>query len=90
MPRSNLPNALRAAARAILDEAGPDVVGLRETACRVGVSATAAYRHFTDQRGSSCVGRRGRVQRARRGDGDGRNPGRSARQSPGTVFARSG
>jgi len=49
MPRSNLPNALRAAARAILDEAGPDVVGLRETACRVGVSATAAYRHFTDK-----------------------------------------
>ena len=54
MPRpsyrhSNLPNALRAAARAILDEAGPDVVGLRETARRVGVSATAAYRHFTSK-----------------------------------------
>jgi AcrR family transcriptional regulator len=47
--RSNLPNALRAAARAILDEAGPDVVGLRETARRVGVSATAAYRHFTNK-----------------------------------------
>ena len=45
----NLPNALRAAARAILDEAGPDVVGLRETARRVGVSATAAYRHFTSK-----------------------------------------
>jgi AcrR family transcriptional regulator len=42
----NLPNAMRAAARAILDEAGPDGVGLRETARRVGVSATAAYRHF--------------------------------------------
>jgi len=34
--RSNLPNALRAAARAILDEAGPDAVGLREAARRVG------------------------------------------------------
>jgi AcrR family transcriptional regulator len=47
--RSNLPNALRAAARTILDEAGPDVVGLRETARRVGVSATAAYRHFANK-----------------------------------------
>jgi AcrR family transcriptional regulator len=45
----NLPNAMRAAARAILDEAGPDAVGLRETARRVGVSATAAYRHFTSK-----------------------------------------
>ena len=42
----NLPNAMRAAARAILDEAGAEGVGLRETARRVGVSATAAYRHF--------------------------------------------
>ncbi len=54
MPRrpyrhGNLPNAMRAAARAILDEAGPDAVGLRETARRVGVSATAAYRHFTSK-----------------------------------------
>jgi AcrR family transcriptional regulator len=46
---SNLPHALRAAARAILEEAGPDIVGLRETARRVGVSATAAYRHFTNK-----------------------------------------
>ena len=46
---SNLPNALRAAARAILDEAGQDAIGLRETARRVGVSATAAYRHFTNK-----------------------------------------
>jgi len=45
----NLPNALRAAARAILDEAGPDGVGLRETASRVGVSATAVHRHFTSK-----------------------------------------
>jgi AcrR family transcriptional regulator len=47
--RGNLPNALRAAARAILDEDGPDVVGLRETARRVGVCATAAYRHFNNK-----------------------------------------
>jgi AcrR family transcriptional regulator len=45
----NLPSALRSAARAILDEDGPDVVGLRETARRVGVSATAAYRHFANK-----------------------------------------
>jgi AcrR family transcriptional regulator len=45
----NLPNALRAAARAILDESGPEVIGLRETARRVGVSATAAYRHFASK-----------------------------------------
>ncbi|MBV8106739.1 MAG: TetR/AcrR family transcriptional regulator [Hyphomicrobiales bacterium] len=47
--RRNLPRALRAAARAILDEAGPDGVCLRETARRAGVSATAAYRHFTSK-----------------------------------------
>ncbi len=47
--RGDLPNALRAAARAILDEDGPDVVGLRETARRVGVSATAVYRHFSNK-----------------------------------------
>ena len=46
---NNLPNALRAAARAILDEDSPDMVGLRETARRVGVSATAAYRHFNNK-----------------------------------------
>ena len=42
----NLPNALRAAARTLLDEPGALDVGLREAARRVGVSATAAYRHF--------------------------------------------
>ena len=47
--QSNLPNALRAAARAILDEAGEDAVGLREASRRVGVSATAAYRHFNNK-----------------------------------------
>ena len=45
----NLPNAMRSAARAILDESGPEAVGLRETARRVGVSATAAYRHFSSK-----------------------------------------
>jgi AcrR family transcriptional regulator len=45
----NLPAALLAAAREILDENGLQAVGLRETARRVGVSATAAYRHFTSK-----------------------------------------
>jgi AcrR family transcriptional regulator len=45
----NLPTALLAAARQILDENGLQAVGLRETARRVGVSATAAYRHFTSK-----------------------------------------
>jgi AcrR family transcriptional regulator len=45
----NLPAALLAAARQILDENGLQAVGLRETARRVGVSATAAYRHFTNK-----------------------------------------
>jgi AcrR family transcriptional regulator len=43
---SNLPKALRAATRAILDEAGPDAVSLGEAARRVGVSTTATSRHF--------------------------------------------
>ena len=46
---STVPSALRAASRAILDEDGPDAVGLREAARRVGVSATAAYRHFANK-----------------------------------------
>ena len=45
----NVPNAMRAAAREILDEEGVDAVGLREAARRVGVSATAAYRHFASK-----------------------------------------
>jgi AcrR family transcriptional regulator len=45
----NLPTALVASARQILDESGMQAVGLRETARRVGVSATAAYRHFTSK-----------------------------------------
>ena len=45
----NLPTALVAAARQILDESGLHAVGLRETARRVDVSATAAYRHFANK-----------------------------------------
>src|SRR5271157_5834468 len=45
----NLPVALLAAAREILDENGLQAVGLREAARRVGVSATAAYRHFANK-----------------------------------------
>lgn len=45
----NLRQALIAAARALLDEGGPDAVGLREAARRVGVSPTATYRHFRDK-----------------------------------------
>src|SRR5277367_3010419 len=45
----NLPAALVATARQILNESGMQAVGLRETARRVGVSATAAYRHFASK-----------------------------------------
>ena len=45
----NLPAALMAAARQILDEDGLHAVGLRETARRVGVSSTETYRHFTNK-----------------------------------------
>jgi AcrR family transcriptional regulator len=45
----NLRPALIAAARALLDEGGPNSVGLREAARRVGVSPTATYRHFRDK-----------------------------------------
>lgn len=45
----NVPNAMRAAARAILDEGGPKAIGLREMARRIGVSPTAAYRHFASR-----------------------------------------
>src|SRR5277367_5299673 len=45
----NLGPALIAAARELLDSDGPGAVSLREAARRVGVSATATYRHFTDK-----------------------------------------
>jgi AcrR family transcriptional regulator len=41
--------ALIAAARALLDEGGPEAVGVRESARRVGVTPTATYRHFRDK-----------------------------------------
>ena len=47
----NLPKALRAAAREILDETGREDVGLREVTRRIGVSATAAYLHFQNKDG---------------------------------------
>jgi AcrR family transcriptional regulator len=47
----NLPETIRAAAREILDQAGPEGVLLREVAQRVGVSATAVYRHFPSREG---------------------------------------
>jgi AcrR family transcriptional regulator len=43
----DLANALTAAATQLAREGGPDAVVLREAARQVGVSATAAYRHFT-------------------------------------------
>jgi len=49
--RGNLPKALRAVAREILDETGPEDVQLREVTRRIGVSATAAYRHFQNKDG---------------------------------------
>ena len=45
----NLGPALIAAARELLDADGPGAVSLREAARRVGVSATATYRHFHDK-----------------------------------------
>ncbi|MEP7103017.1 MAG: TetR/AcrR family transcriptional regulator [Burkholderiales bacterium] len=33
----------------LLDEGGPDAVSLREAARRLGVTATATYRHFADK-----------------------------------------
>ncbi len=49
--RGNLPNALRAAGREILDEVGPDGLLLGDVARRVGVSATAVYRYFPSREG---------------------------------------
>ena len=42
----DLANALTAAATQLAREGGPEAVVLREAARKVGVSATAAYRHF--------------------------------------------
>lgn len=45
----DLRNALLAAATSLAAEAGPSAVTVREVARRVGVSPSAAYRHFADQ-----------------------------------------
>ena len=46
----NVPNALRAAALAILDESGGShEVVIREAARRIGVTPTAVYRHFASR-----------------------------------------
>ncbi|MQY10523.1 hypothetical protein SRB5_06310 [Streptomyces sp. RB5] len=45
----DLENALVAAATELAREGGPEAVVLREAARRVGVSPTAAYRHFANQ-----------------------------------------
>ena len=42
----SIPEAMRAAARALLEEHGPHAVGMREAARRIRVSATAAYRYY--------------------------------------------
>lgn len=44
----DLANALTSAATDLARQGGPEAVVLREAARRVGVSATAAYRHFAD------------------------------------------
>jgi len=46
----DLRNALTVAALELAREGGPEALVLREAARRVGVSATAAYRHFAGQR----------------------------------------
>jgi AcrR family transcriptional regulator len=50
-PHGNLPDAMRAAVREILDEGGPEDVLLSEVARRVGVTSAAAYRHFRGKEG---------------------------------------
>jgi AcrR family transcriptional regulator len=45
----NLKPALIGAARDLLALDGPDAMSLRDVARRVGVSATATYRHFADK-----------------------------------------
>lgn len=45
----DLRNALLSAATEVAAEAGPTAVTVREVARRVGVSPSAAYRHFADQ-----------------------------------------
>jgi len=61
----DLPNALVAAAIELLGEVGPSFT-LRQVAARVGVTHTAAYRHFEDRRALLAeVARRGYLDLAR-------------------------
>ena len=45
----NVPAALRTAARQVLESGNPEDGGLRELSRRIGISATAAYRHFASR-----------------------------------------
>ena len=45
----SVPSALHAAARQSLEGGDPEQLGLRDLARRIGVSPTAAYRHFTNK-----------------------------------------
>jgi AcrR family transcriptional regulator len=45
----NVPAALQAAARQSLEAGDPEHLGLRDLARKIGVSPTAAYRHFTNK-----------------------------------------
>lgn len=45
----NVPSALHAAAKQSLEEGERDQIGLRELARKIGVSPTAAYRHFANK-----------------------------------------
>jgi AcrR family transcriptional regulator len=51
----DLANALTAAAIQLAREGGPDAIVLREAARKVGVSATAAYRHFAGHGDLLCA-----------------------------------
>lgn len=45
----SVPSALHAAARRSLEGGDPENIGLRDLARKIGVSPTAAYRHFTNK-----------------------------------------
>lgn len=51
----DLANALTTAATQLAREGGPDAIVLREAARKVGVSATAAYRHFAGHGDLMCA-----------------------------------
>jgi AcrR family transcriptional regulator len=51
----NLPAALVAAARQVIEEEGSDALTLRTVARRVGVTHAAPYRHFKDKKALLCA-----------------------------------